>query len=152
AYPWEKLAADYQQQALRSLLYMSHYDLDLLPDGPLDRDAVMAIVDEQGGVLAELGQDSITAVINTFVNSVVLQRQAQHKVFDGDLLFFTATVNRIDPRLNAHDWAPYVSGDIRDVPVPCEHKDMCQAGPIAVIGRILEEQLSVSRGAVSLTR
>ncbi|KAA9158725.1 amino acid adenylation domain-containing protein [Amycolatopsis acidicola] len=142
AYPWEKLADDHEQQALRSLLYMSHYDLETLPEGPLDRETVQRVVADQGGVLSELDSSSITAVMNTFVNSAPLQQSVRHRVFRGDLFFFTATVNPVDPALSAKDWAPYIAGEIENVDIACEHKDMCQTGPLALIGRALEKRLA----------
>ena len=97
-------------------------------------------------MLAELPPESIDAVMSTFVNSAVLQQgqgteHRAHRRFTGDLEFFTATVNPIDRTLSATDWAPHVDGAIHDHPVACEHKDMTQAGPLAVIGRALSAVL-----------
>jgi amino acid adenylation domain-containing protein len=141
AYPWDKLASDHEQQALRSLLYMSHYDLNTLPEGPLDRRTVLGIVAEQGGVLSELDEATITAVMETFVRSAPLQQQAKHAVFQGDLLFFTATVNQIDSALSHKDWLPHVRGKIENIDIACEHKDMLQAGPTAIIGKAINARL-----------
>jgi nonribosomal peptide synthetase DhbF len=141
AYPWEKLARDHEQQALRSLLYMSHYDLATLPDGELTRADVTALVAEQGGVLADLPSGTVDTVIDTFVNSAVLQHGARHGAYDGDLLFFTATVNQVDATLSHRDWGPYVSGTVRNHDVACEHKDMTLSGPLAVVGRALRAAL-----------
>ncbi|MCD2197596.1 amino acid adenylation domain-containing protein [Actinomycetospora endophytica] len=152
AYPWDRLADDHEQQALRSLLYMSHYDLETLPPGPLDRATVSALVAEHGGVLAELPDASIGQVMSTFVNSAVLQQRIAHRRFAGDVLFFTATVNPIDPGLSHADWAPYVDGTVRNHDVACEHKDMTQAGPLAVIGRLLAAAIPATSSTPNPTR
>jgi len=142
AYPWQRLASDHEQQALRSLLYMAHYDLEQLPEGPLDRAAVGELVAAQGGVLAELPDTAIQQVIDTFVNAGALQRTARHQVYQGDLEFFTATVEQIDTSLSHRDWAPHVRGTIRNHDVACMHRDMTQAGPLALIGRLLDSALN----------
>ncbi|MBY8883356.1 amino acid adenylation domain-containing protein [Streptomyces sp. PTM05] len=140
-YPWEKLADDHEQQALRSLLYMSHYDLSQLDGTPLTRDRVMAVIAERGGVLSELSPSAIQGVMDTFVSSTVLQQGLDHRVFDGDVVFFTATVNQVDPMLSYRDWKPYVDGTIENHNVACEHKDMTRNGPLAEIGRHLDRRL-----------
>ncbi|MFE2376463.1 amino acid adenylation domain-containing protein [Streptomyces sp. NPDC059398] len=140
-YPWEKLADDHEQQALRSLLYMSHYDLSQLDDAPLDRERVMAVIAERGGILSELAAPSIQGVMDTFVSSAVLQQGVEHEVFDGDLLFFTATVDQVDTALTHRDWKPYVAGTIENHNVTCRHKDMTRNGPLAEIGRHLDRRL-----------
>ncbi|MFI7099489.1 amino acid adenylation domain-containing protein [Streptomyces sp. NPDC050161] len=145
-YPWEKLADDHEQQALRSLLYMSHYDLSQLDDEPLDRERVMAVIAERGGVLSELAAPTIQGVMDTFVSSAVLQQGVTHRVFDGDLLFFTATVDPVDAALTHRDWKPYVDGTIENHNVTCRHKDMTRNGPLAEIGRHLDRRLRDLRG------
>ncbi|MFJ8332074.1 amino acid adenylation domain-containing protein [Streptomyces sp. NPDC094437] len=143
AYPWERLAADHEQQALRSLLYMSHYDLSQLDEGaPLTRARVMETIARQGGVLSELSERSLQGVMDTFVAAGRQQRTAHHPVLDGDLLFFTATVNQLDPSLSHRDWQPYVRGTVENHPIACEHKDMTRSGPLAEIGRHLDRRLT----------
>ncbi len=60
-------------------------------------------------------------------------------VFDGDLLFFTATVGNHG---FAAQWAPYVR-DIHEHEIPCEHRDMSRpqhaAAICAVIDRVLAD-------------
>jgi len=141
SYPWEKLADDHEQEALRSLLYMSHYDLDTLGDEPLTRARVLEVIRDRGGILADLRAATIGQIIDTFVNSAILQRKAGHRRIDGDLLFFTATVDPIDPSLSAGMWRPYVTGGIADHRIACAHKDMTQPGPLAEIGGIINRTL-----------
>lgn len=140
-YPWEKLSDDHEQQALRSLLYMSHYDLDRLDDRPLTRESTLAAIAEQGGILAELTPDTVQGVMDTFVASAVLQQDHRHGVHEGDVLFFTATERQVDPTLSHRDWKPYVAGEIENHDVRCEHKDMTRRGPLAEIGRHLDRRL-----------
>ncbi|MER7849648.1 amino acid adenylation domain-containing protein [Kitasatospora sp. NPDC096077] len=146
-YPWRKLARDHRQQALRSLLYMSHYDLDRLDGSPLDRAAVLRIIAEQGGVLAELSEETLQGVMAAFVSSAELQQGVEHQVFHGDLLFFTATVDPIDPGLSHRDWKAHVDGAVENHGITCEHKDMTRSGPLAEIGRRLDRRLRDLAGA-----
>ncbi|WP_163573146.1 alpha/beta fold hydrolase [Fodinicola feengrottensis] len=57
AYPkylWESFSVDYEQKALRSLLYMAGYDLSALDDEPPRHERVTRIIREQDGILAKL--------------------------------------------------------------------------------------------------
>ncbi|MFJ7275153.1 amino acid adenylation domain-containing protein [Kitasatospora sp. NPDC098663] len=140
-YPWRRLARDHRQQALRSLLHMSHYDLSRLDGTRLDRAEVLRTIAEQGGVLAELAEDTIQGVMDGFVSSAELQQRVEHQVFHGDLLFFTATVDPVDPALSHRDWKPHLDGTIENHGITCEHKDMTRSGPLAEIGRRLDRRL-----------
>jgi nonribosomal peptide synthetase DhbF len=70
----------------------------------------------------------------------------QHRTFHGDLLFFTAAVNQVDPTLSHRDWKPYLDGTIENHTVACEHKDMTRSGPLAEIGRHLDRRLRDAAG------
>jgi nonribosomal peptide synthetase DhbF len=140
-YPWEPFSADYEQKALRSLLYMSGYDLNRLGDEPLRHARVARLIRAERGVLSTVEDATLSAIVDNFINSAVLQQSAEFGRFDGDLLFFTATVSRRDDQLTADRWAPYVEGviDNHDVAVP--HDDLLTTEALATIGPVLAERL-----------
>ncbi|GGJ02573.1 dimodular nonribosomal peptide synthase [Saccharopolyspora subtropica] len=136
---WDELPTE--QEALAALLYMAGHDLAELGDGPLTRADVMAVLSAEGSALANLEEHTVTAIIDNFVNCAVLENQADHDKFRGDVLFFTATVNPAKDSLSARMWQPYVDGTVRNHDIACEHKDMTQRGPLAEIAAIVDREL-----------
>ncbi|MER7015920.1 alpha/beta fold hydrolase, partial [Saccharopolyspora sp. NPDC000359] len=136
---WDELPTE--EEALKALLYMAGYDLAELGEQPLTREGVMAVLSAEGSALANLEPHSITAVIDNFANCAVLENEADHDKFRGDVLFFTATVNPAKASLTARMWQPYVDGEVRNHDVACEHKDMTQPGPLAEIAAVVDREL-----------
>jgi nonribosomal peptide synthetase DhbF len=137
---WDELPTE--EEALKALLYMAGYDLSELGDGPLTRADVMAILSAEGSALANLEAHSITAIIDNFANCAVLENEADHDKFRGDVLFFTDTVNPAKAALTAQMWQPYVDGTVHNHDIACEHKDMTQRGPLAEIAPIVDGALT----------
>ncbi|MFI0464038.1 amino acid adenylation domain-containing protein [Saccharopolyspora sp. 5N102] len=137
---WDELPTE--EEALMALLYMAGYDLSELGDGPLTRADVMEILSAEGSALANLEEHSITAIIDNFANCAVLENQADHDKFHGDVLFFTATVNPAKAELTAQMWQPYVDGVVHNHDIACEHKDMTQREPLAEIAAIVDRTLT----------
>ncbi|MFI6041103.1 amino acid adenylation domain-containing protein [Nocardia sp. NPDC051321] len=131
-----------EQDALAALLYMVGYDpAPLLTEGrSLNRRQVVDILRGEGSALAGITEVTPRAMIDNFANAVVLESEPRQVRVDGDLLFFTASRN---PATKAtYDlWQPYFAGGIENHDIDCEHKDMTQPGPIAEIGRILNDAL-----------
>ncbi|PKW14739.1 amino acid adenylation domain-containing protein [Saccharopolyspora spinosa] len=137
---WDVLPTE--EEALKALLYMAGYDLAELGEGSLTRADVMEILSAEGSALANLEEHSTTAIIDNFANCAVLENQANHDKFQGDVLFFTATVNRAKASLTAQMWQPYVDGTVHNHDIACEHKDMTQRGPLAEIAAIVDPALT----------
>ncbi len=135
---WDELPTE--EEALKRLLYMAGYSE--LGDGPLTRADVLAILSAEGSALANLEAHSITAIIDNFANCAVLEHQADHDKYQGDVLFFTATVNPARSTLTAQTWQPYVDGTVHNHDIACEHKDMTQRGPLAEIAAIVDQALT----------
>ncbi|WP_433873608.1 amino acid adenylation domain-containing protein [Saccharopolyspora sp. CA-218241] len=136
---WDELPTE--EEALKALLYMAGYDVESLGAGPLRRADVLEILSAEGSALANLEPHTITAVIDNFANCAVLENEADHDKFRGDVLFFSATVNPAKESLTAAMWQPYVDGAVENHDIACEHKDMTQRGPIAEIGAIVDRRL-----------
>ncbi|SEG92212.1 nonribosomal peptide synthetase DhbF [Saccharopolyspora kobensis] len=136
---WDELPTE--EEALKALLYMAGYDLAELGEQPLTRADVMTILSAEGSALANLEPHSITAIIDNFANCAVLENEADHAEFRGDVLFFTATVNPAKESLTAQMWQPYVGGAVRNHDIACEHKDMTQPGPLAEIAAVVDREL-----------
>ncbi|ALG09253.1 non-ribosomal peptide synthetase [Kibdelosporangium phytohabitans] len=88
--------------------------------------------------LADLGEPGIQAVARVFAANVAASARHTPGRFDGDVLFFTATVGRTT---SAGAWSPFVTGEIDERPIGCAHGDMARPGPLSEIGIVIEGNL-----------
>ncbi|MGV9673758.1 amino acid adenylation domain-containing protein [Nocardia sp. NPDC003482] len=96
------------------------------------------------GPFAALTLEHLRRLHTGYANGAVLAHGFHPRVFDGDLLFFTAAddeINRADPTRCAQAWEPYVTGAIHDQKVRCRHSGMTTPEALAVIGPVLREHL-----------
>jgi thioesterase domain-containing protein len=87
-------------------------------------------------------EDVVARVVNVTINNVHLAQNFQPGRFDGDILFFSATLDKPDVSPTSKMWAPYVAGKIENHSIDCRHEDMLQPMPLAKIGRILAAKLA----------
>ena len=81
------------------------------------------------------GQESLLRKLATItVHHKNLIEDYRTPVFDGDLLFFTATV---DDQGFAAQWPPYVTGRIQQHAIACAHRDMASPENAAQIGALI---------------
>ncbi|WP_345623568.1 thioesterase domain-containing protein, partial [Streptomyces ziwulingensis] len=95
-------------------------------------------------VLGERNHDSaylplLRTMATITVEHAALLDRFTTPVFDGDLLFFTATVNN---HKFAAQWTPYISGAVHEHEIPCEHRDMVQPAHAALIGAVITAALA----------
>ncbi|KAF9943589.1 hypothetical protein BGZ65_000697, partial [Modicella reniformis] len=79
-------------------------------------------------------------------NNGRLSQSQDPLIFNGDLIFFHATVRAegVEREITADNWKPYVLGKIEKYDIHCEHQDMIKPEPLAEIGRILAQKLDES--------
>ncbi|UFS99808.1 non-ribosomal peptide synthetase [Nocardia huaxiensis] len=72
----------------------------------------------------------------------LLRQISAHRpeVFDGDLLFFTASGN-LDPTPNLATWRPYIAGTVHERAIPFGHNRLIAPESLAVIGPIVDAYL-----------
>lgn len=87
-----------------------------------------------GGVLAGLEKEQIDAMARAFRTNVGLAHAFRPAVFDGDVLLWTATQGDRGGAGGPDDWAPYVTGEIRAVPLACTHGEMMSPPALDRIG------------------
>lgn len=131
-----------EQEALIALLALGGYDPESLGNQPLKLSSVMELLRRDRSALASLEESVILNLKEAYVNSVRLLGTFVPKQFHGNLLFFRSTVlpDWFDP-IAPETWFPYIDGQIEQHDIACRHKDMCQSGPLAEIGRILAVKL-----------
>ncbi|MGH8902423.1 MAG: amino acid adenylation domain-containing protein [Egibacteraceae bacterium] len=129
------------RDVLAGLVGMLGCDAEILEDEPLTLARVMEILRSQGSALASLEEHRISAVTEILANSARITANFTPDRFHGDLLLFTATVNRREGTPTPDVWRPYVDGEIEAHDVASRHNDMLQPGPLAQIGPILAAKL-----------
>ncbi|MEU8925309.1 amino acid adenylation domain-containing protein [Kitasatospora sp. NPDC048545] len=107
-------------------------------------------LEEQDHRLAALGPRALKAVMGVFANNERLMGTFRPGLFDGDVLFFTATRQapgaelppEIRGRMTAEAWRPYVTGAVRDHGVDTTHGAMLSdQAAVTAIGRALADTL-----------
>ncbi|WP_405495650.1 amino acid adenylation domain-containing protein [Nocardia sp. NBC_00511] len=99
----------------------------------------------RSGPFAALTVDHMERLYTGYVNGAEQAHDFTPRVFDGDLLFFTAAddeINRADPDRCAAAWAPHVTGAVHDQLVRCTHAGMTTPESLAVIGPVLRDHLT----------
>ncbi|GAT67431.1 non-ribosomal peptide synthetase [Planomonospora sphaerica] len=140
AYPAEgmrDLPPSDEAEALEALLTMGGF----APDAASTLEGAIEVLRREGSPLAGLPVETLRSLRDLYLNTNRLVRKLDTRVFDGDVLFFRATVDTIDDTLTPNTWRPHVSGMIDAHDVACSHKDMTRPGPIAEIGAIVAARL-----------
>ncbi|GAB0104123.1 non-ribosomal peptide synthetase [Nocardia sp. JMUB6875] len=121
----------------------------LLGDEPEDADELPDVTAEQAAAelatsAASFGSgltaDQLTRLHRGYVDGVQLSARYRPSVFDGDLLYFSATRGMTDS-LDSGLWRPYVTGKLIEHPVAATHAQLTNADVVAVIGPILAAHL-----------
>ncbi|WP_084530632.1 non-ribosomal peptide synthetase [Nocardia miyunensis] len=97
------------------------------------------------GPFAALTVDHLRRLYTGYAAGADLAHGFRPRVFDGDLVFFTAAedeINLADPTRCAQAWEPHVTGVIHDQKVRCRHSGMTNPEALAVIGPVLRERLA----------
>ncbi|MER7169832.1 amino acid adenylation domain-containing protein [Streptomyces mesophilus] len=140
AYPsdqWQDQAVPAEADALTALLRMAGYDRG----DELTREDVLATLRREGSALAGLTDHTLTAIVDIVINNARLMRAHRHRVFDGDVLFFTAAAPRAEDWLTRESWRPYVSGDLGNLDIDCLHPQLTQSRPLDEITDVLAARL-----------
>lgn len=87
-----------------------------------------------------LTAEQLTRLHRGYADGVRLSHGYHPGVFDGDLLYFSAT-RGVTEMLDADMWQPYVTGRLVEHPVDTTHAQFCNADVIAIIGPLLAAHL-----------
>ncbi|MFC9896427.1 amino acid adenylation domain-containing protein [Nocardia sp. NPDC127579] len=121
----------------------------LLGDEPEDGDALEDLTADQAAAeLASAGASfgsgltagQLTRLHRGYAEGVRLAHGYRPAVFDGDLLYFSAT-RGVTELLDAQLWRPFVTGELIEYPVDTIHAQMVNADVVAVIGPLLAAHL-----------
>ncbi|WP_433658503.1 amino acid adenylation domain-containing protein [Nocardia sp. CA-128927] len=121
----------------------------LLGDEPVDADAAPEVTAaEAAAELARAGASFGTGLSVTqlerlhrgYVDGVAVSHSYRPGVFDGDLLYFSATQGMTE-LFGADLWRPFVTGDLIEHPVAATHAQLTNSAVVGVIGPILARHL-----------
>lgn len=93
---------------------------------------------------AGLTAAQLTRLHRGYVECVRLSHGYRPDVYDGDLLYFSAT-RGVTASLGAELWRPYVTGTLTEHPVPAVHAQLTNSDVVPIIGPLLAAQLSGTR-------
>jgi thioesterase domain-containing protein len=108
---------------------------------PLDLSTVMEFLRRDGDALSILEERHMWAMYDVARNNHTLASQYIPGKFDGDLLLFTATVDRVGEEPLPEAWRPHVNREIRVREIPCRHQLMTEPASLARIGCVLSAEL-----------
>ena len=81
-------------------------------------------------------------IIQNFNKNTDLQRAHEPRIFDGDLIIFSAGRNENDrSSYLIETWQPYVAGDITEYSVDCAHENMLSVESLSLYGQQLKRLL-----------
>ena len=96
------------------------------------------------GPFAARSVDHLERLYTGYADGTVMANRFRPRVFDGDLVFFTAAadeINAADPARRAHTWQRYVTGTVHNTELPCRHSAMTTPEALAAIGPVLARHL-----------
>ncbi|AYG64356.1 non-ribosomal peptide synthetase (plasmid) [Rhizobium jaguaris] len=128
--------------------------LDVFSDRPVEfGDAVPSLAQIRGllakaDALATLDDRLVESIFRNFRDAPRLMREFRPRTFQGDLLFFRATLTAKESQ--PEDWQRYVTGRVSIHDIVCRHEKMMRPATLAAIGPLLAgalERASQTRSA-----
>ncbi|MFY2787139.1 amino acid adenylation domain-containing protein, partial [Rhodococcus sp. MALMAid1271] len=112
------------------------------PAEPLTYERGVELLDESLGQTTGVTADHLRRINAGFENSTRIMAEFVPDVFDGDVLFFSATKGASDGIVRSpQEWRPYVTGDIVIHDVEVFHNEMTNADAADVIGPVVNFHL-----------
>jgi nonribosomal peptide synthetase DhbF len=115
------------------------YDRAALEQFPLQN--TLDILRRHGEASSEIVEQDLNVLLDVFKNNVKLAINFLPQRFNGDILFFRASKEHFNTRVEAA-WELYVSGQIKVHHIDSEHNKMMEPATLAYIGRILADELA----------
>ncbi|WP_461087452.1 alpha/beta fold hydrolase, partial [Streptomyces deserti] len=108
-------------------------------DGDLSwEDAIRA---EFGHLLGGFSDEEIAVVARTFENNTRIRAAHTTGRFEGDALILTSADNAPEDGPLTAKWAPYVSGELTEVSIPCGHVDMVRPDMMGLVWQAISAWL-----------
>jgi len=134
---WRERPAPEEGDALTAVLRMAGFDRT----GERTRDDVLATLRRAGSPLAGLSDHTLTQIVDIVPNHARMMREHQHRLYEGELLFFTASAPRAEDWLTREAWRPHVSGAIVNHDLDCTHPQLMRDQHLDDIAAVLSARL-----------
>ncbi|TMR27765.1 non-ribosomal peptide synthetase, partial [Nonomuraea zeae] len=108
---------------------------------PSEAEIVADVMYDLGGNPELIDRDQLAALVAVFQNNVRLVETARPRVFQGDLLYFTATLDRPASSRALDLWEEHVAGSVDNYDVPVEHRDLLRDDALTIIGHTVDAKL-----------
>ncbi|MFF7095663.1 amino acid adenylation domain-containing protein [Streptomyces rubradiris] len=134
---WRGRPAPEEGDALTAVLRMAGFDRTT----ERTREDVLATLRAASSPLAGLGDRTLSRIVDIVPNHARMMREHEHRVYDGDVLFFTAAAPRAEDWLTREAWRPYVTGRIANLDLPCTHPQLMRDRYLDDIAAVLAARL-----------
>jgi thioesterase domain-containing protein len=114
-------------------------DADAVPERLMER-----MRQEAGHVLGAISDEELVTLARIFRNNAVIMLDHDFGRFDGEALLLVAAQDRKDDAPTVDRWAPYVSGQISEVRLPCKHSDMIRPEMLAQVWSAISAWLGLA--------
>ena len=127
-----QLQADGEKVA--ALIIMDGYPPREEADPALSRESAEIpdwMVTQRKGLYAALSDEEAAIIVRIYRHIVGIACAHECRSFEGDLLFIAAAGENAEVVSAGASWRPYVSGQISESSLPCEHLDMARPDMLA---------------------
>ncbi|MBB1242297.1 amino acid adenylation domain-containing protein [Streptomyces durbertensis] len=146
AYPGLELPPLDEQEIMATLLDFAGYDRRRLGPEPLEFNRVVELLRRLDSALAALGRQDVAAMARVYGEASELMRRHTPRRYSGDVLFFVATLDKVEFSPTPQTWRPYVDGEIDVHFVERAHTDLLKPAPLAEIARVVADRLAFLGG------
>ncbi|MGP4029200.1 non-ribosomal peptide synthetase [Actinomadura sp. 3N407] len=100
---------------------------------------------EAGHVLGAISDEEYRTLARVFQNNMTIRGTHEIGRFDGNALLLVAGERRGEGEVMAGRWAPYISGKIAEVSLPCGHSDMIRPDMLGRAWDAMSAWLGIAR-------
>jgi thioesterase domain-containing protein/acyl carrier protein len=144
ATPAADLAMPDMKQLAGEVLADFGIDPGVLGDQPLTFARLEQVLRGTDTPLADLDEHALQTAFEVYRNQARIGGRPPVEPFAGDLLFFSAEVDKPPGTPLVEAWAPFIQGRIEHHPLRCTHREMVYPGPLSDIARVVEARLARS--------
>jgi len=139
AYPsdqWRHLEEPTEAEALIGVLRLGGVEP---PDGPLDRDRAVALLQEAGSAVGQLPEPVLHGCLRSVAAAAQIVRGSHHRRLHGDITVVVAGAPRKETWVDAAGWAEHTAGAVRTVTLDVSHGDLVRRPAVDQVGAILAQ-------------
>lgn len=109
----------------------------------LDPARIAGLLSEQGGILGGVGEEQVRRLYDVFSNNSKIVQGHVPNVYEGNVQFFLATLEKAPGMLDAAIWNQFVTGVVEVQEISSRHDDMTRTDPLSRIGASIASRIGV---------